>query len=140
MQNSALANSITERLAPVNSPILRVGQNPIHTVFHARKSANIRSYTVHIYTVLANPTHVRAQHTCTDSHTHTYTQGWPESYIYTYMTVYLVISLPKIPYIHRIYKYMVLVNPTHILAQQTCTDSHTHTYKQGWPESCIYTI
>ena len=32
--------------------------------------------------------------------------------IYTpYMTVYLVTSLPKIPYIHRI--YMVLANPTH---------------------------
>ena len=32
--------------------------------------------------------------------------------IYTpYMTVYLVISLPKIPYIHRI--YMVLANPNH---------------------------
>jgi len=33
--------------------------------------------------------------------------------IYTpYMTVYLVISLPKIPYIHRI--YMVLTNPTYV--------------------------
>ena len=33
--------------------------------------------------------------------------------IYTpYMTVYLVISLPKIPYIHRIYR--VLANPTYI--------------------------
>jgi hypothetical protein len=32
--------------------------------------------------------------------------------IYTpYMTVYLVNSLPKIPYIHRI--YMVLANPSH---------------------------
>jgi len=32
--------------------------------------------------------------------------------IYTpYMTVYLVISLPKMPYMHRI--YMVLANPTH---------------------------
>ena len=32
--------------------------------------------------------------------------------IYTpYMTVYLVISLSKIPYIHRI--YMVLANPTY---------------------------
>ena len=32
--------------------------------------------------------------------------------IYTpYMTVYLVISLPEIPYTHRI--YMVLANPTH---------------------------
>jgi len=28
------------------------------------------------------------------------------------MTVYLVISLPKIPYIHCI--YMVLANPTHV--------------------------
>jgi len=34
--------------------------------------------------------------------------------IYTpYMTVYLVISLPKIPYIHRI--YMVLANPIHMV-------------------------
>ena len=32
-----------------------------------------------------------------------------------YMTVYLVISLPKIPHIHRI--YMVLANPTHVLLQ-----------------------
>ena len=33
--------------------------------------------------------------------------------IYTpYMTVYLVISLPKIPYIHRI--YMVLANSNHM--------------------------
>ena len=36
--------------------------------------------------------------------------------IYTpYMTVYMVISLPKLPYTHRI--YMVLANPTH---------EHTH--------------
>ena len=34
-----------------------------------------------------------------------------QSRIYTpYMTVYMVISLPKLPYIHRI--YMVLANPT----------------------------
>ena len=33
--------------------------------------------------------------------------------IYTpYMTVYFVISLPRIPYIHRI--YMVLANPTYV--------------------------
>jgi hypothetical protein len=33
--------------------------------------------------------------------------------IYTpYMTIYLMISLPKIPYIHRI--YMVLANPNHV--------------------------
>jgi hypothetical protein len=34
--------------------------------------------------------------------------------IYTpYMTVYMVNSLPKIPYTHRM--YMVLANPSHIL-------------------------
>ena len=33
--------------------------------------------------------------------------------IYTpYMTVYLVISLPKLPYMHRI--YMVLANPAYL--------------------------
>ena len=33
-----------------------------------------------------------------------YRSGWPEPYIYTpYVTIYLVISLPKLPYIHRIY-------------------------------------
>jgi len=32
----------------------------------------------------------------------------------TYMTVYLVISLPNIPYIHRIYIYMVLANPMYV--------------------------
>ena len=37
-----------------------------------------------------------------------------QNHIYTpYMTVHLVKSLPKIPYIHRI--YMVLANPTHIV-------------------------
>jgi hypothetical protein len=29
-----------------------------------------------------------------------------------YMTVYLVIALPKIPYVHLRYIYMVLANPT----------------------------
>jgi len=38
--------------------------------------------------------------------------GVGQNRIYTpYMTVYLMISLPKIPYIHRI--YIVLANPTH---------------------------
>jgi len=37
--------------------------------------------------------------------------------VYTpYMTVYLVISLLKIPYMHRI--YMVLANPTHYVPTQ----------------------
>jgi hypothetical protein len=30
-------------------------------------------------------------------------------------TVYLVISLPKIPYIHRVYKHLVLANSNYIL-------------------------
>jgi hypothetical protein len=43
--------------------------------------------------------------------------------IYTpYMTVYLMISLPKVPYIHRI--YMDLANPTH--AQAAAMWSHLH--------------
>ena len=38
-----------------------------------------------------------------------------------YMTVYLVISLPKIPYIHRI--YMVLANPSNALLIHFCLAS-----------------
>jgi len=45
-------------------------------------------------------------------------------YIYTvynqYMTVYLVISLPKLPYVNRI--YMVLANPTDVGG--LCVHSH----------------
>jgi len=42
---------------------------------------------------------------------HMYRVG--QNRIYTpYMTVYSVISLPKIPHMHRI--YMVLANPTHV--------------------------
>jgi len=69
--------------------------------------------------VLANPTRklfcsciiaVGLEYSCLP-----YFQGWAELYIYTllqgpYTTVYLVISLPKIPYIQRI--YMVLANST----------------------------
>ena len=37
-------------------------------------------------------------------HLYNYAQGWPEPYIYTpYMTAHLVISLPKVPYIHCMY-------------------------------------
>ena len=35
-----------------------------------------------------------------------------------YMTVYLVVSLPKIPYIHRI--YMVLAHSTHVCLGTRC--------------------
>jgi len=51
-------------------------------------------------------------------------KGWPEPYIYTpYMTVYLVISLPKIPYTHRI--YMTLNNPILLKSSYFCM---THTF------------
>jgi len=41
-------------------------------------------------------------------------------YVYTpYMTVYLVIFLPKLPYMHRI--SMVLADPTHVRVTKVCT-------------------
>jgi len=45
--------------------------------------------------------------------------------IYTpYMTIYLVISLPKLPYIHRI--YMVLANPKYVcMCVRTCVCGNT---------------
>ena len=60
--------------------------------------------------------------------------------IYTpYMTVYLVISLPKIPYIHRI--YMVFANPTNEVELATkenkaatnkvTNDGHLHLHLQS---------
>ena len=55
-------------------------------------------------------------------------------YIYTLcMTVYLVISLPKIPYMHRI--YMVRANPTHAAfgthsCDAMCTQSHLNSELQ----------
>jgi hypothetical protein len=77
--------------------------------------------------------------------------------IYTpYMTVYLVISLPKIPYVHRI--YMVLANPIHVPRndKRTLTQSrpthmpygpdrptlhtvlmHPHTQTIAWPRTQI---
>ena len=46
-------------------------------------------------------------------------QGWPEPYTYT---VYLVISLPKIPYMHRI--CMVLANPSGVCCYRIHADTH----------------
>jgi len=54
------------------------------------------------YTVLANPTNSVACHMGRDGQNRIFTP---------YMTVYMVISLPNIPYTHRI--YMVLANPTY---------------------------
>ena len=61
-----------------------------------------------------------------------------------YMTVYLVISLPKIPYIHRI--YMVLTNPTYtlkliqliVLSPLLTLNLASSTNLQGWPQPYIY--
>jgi hypothetical protein len=45
--------------------------------------------------------------------------GLARTYMYTpYMTVYLVTSLPKTPYIHRMYR--VLANPTHLRIPSQC--------------------
>jgi len=47
--------------------------------------------------------------------------------IYTpYMTVYLMASLPNIPYIQRI--YMVLANPTY----ESCVYMHEHERAPSW--------
>jgi hypothetical protein len=52
-------------------------------------------------------------HTYSRHGTHIHRVG--QNCIYTpYLTVYLVNTLPKIPYTHRI--YMVLANPTHTAA------------------------
>jgi len=49
---------------------------------------------------------------------YTYTYRVGQKRVYTpYMTVCMVISLLKIPYVHRIYIYIY-----------------------GWPEACIYTV
>jgi hypothetical protein len=64
-------------------------------------------------------THTQARNVCCSGLTSAfvlftcYMKGW-QNRIYTmYMTVYLVISLPEILYIHRIYmyRYMGLANP-----------------------------
>jgi len=62
------------------------------------RMAHTCAYGTHFIHIISCPQHVfRVGQNC----------------IYTpYMTVYLVISLPKLPYIHRI--YMVLANPTRV--------------------------
>jgi len=94
-----------------------------------------------LYTVLANPANVRHVHllpwfytVCTYAFVR-FCQPYFTVYIYIliywvgqnhiytlYMTVYLVVSLPRIPYIHRI--YMVLANPIYI-------------YGSGQPCKCV---
>jgi len=52
-----------------------------------------------------------------------------------YMTVYTVISLPKIPYIHRI--YMVLANPTDEHQGYTEFQAGEHVSKVGQNQKCL---
>jgi hypothetical protein len=68
------------------------------------------------------------------AHRHTSRVG--QNRIYTpCMTVYSVISLPKIPYIHRI--YMVLANPTYM---HTHTSTHAiHTFAHTLTHSLVNT-
>ena len=72
--------------------------------------------------------------------------------IYTHIyTVYLVISKPKIPYVHRIYMvlansshirwiYMVLANPRHIrwIYMVLANPSHIRWIYRFWPTLVIY--
>jgi len=58
-----------------------------------------------------------------------------QNHIYTpFMTVYLMISLPKIPYIHRI--YMVLANPTYLVS---CYNAmlEVRTHIAAWALGCF---
>jgi len=52
------------------------------------------------------------------------------------MTVYLVISLPRIPYVHRI--YMVLANPTHLRCMYGVFGREKRAHAYGRPEPHIY--
>jgi hypothetical protein len=53
-----------------------------------------------------------------------------------YMTVYLMKSLPKLPYIHG--KYMVLANPTHVYINLLLTTSMTPLQQSYTDALCVY--
>jgi hypothetical protein len=75
-------------------------------------------YTIYIWfwPTLTMSTAADAAHDYGFGQNHIYRVG--QSCIYTlYMTVCLVISLPKMPYVHRIYIYMVLASPTSALCR-----------------------
>ena len=93
----------------------------MYTVFLAGNSPYIRSYTVYIYTVLVSPTFVAALGRVGRAFglsrlNAPLRRNWVllrvgQNRMYTpHMTVYLVISLPKVSYIHRI--CIVLANPS----------------------------
>ena len=87
----------------------RVGQNQIHTVYVQyiwQQNHQIYGHTWCIYTVLANPAYAccRVIHTMDGKAWCISRAGQNRIYTYIY-TVYLVISKPKVPYIHRIHIY-----------------------------------
>ena len=94
------------------------GVTTVGTVFTVQ-NPTLRSKCTGLYKVfththsLKRRTHTYTEIPCTVSgRPYLYVLGWPKHTMDTpYMTVYLVISLSKIPYIHRI--YMVLANPTY---------------------------
>jgi hypothetical protein len=55
-----------------------------------------------------------------------------------YMTVYLVISLPKIPYIHRI--YIILANPAHAVCFSLHSISQNHPPCQSYPILLLHRV
>ena len=103
---------------------------------------NIRSYTVCIYTVLVTPMYTR---TCVHIHTQEqnhaqYVFRVGQNRIYApYMTGYLVISLPKIPYIHHTciygsgqpYVYTHMRTHTHPGAEPHTTHAAAFTCRLG---------
>ena len=59
--------------------------------------------------------------------------------IYTpYMTVYLMISLPKMPYIYRI--YIILANPTHIVRNGDFANSCVPNFGPKWTRLAVRNI
>jgi hypothetical protein len=59
--------------------------------------------------------------------------------IYTpYMTVYLVVFLPKIPYLHRIPN--VLANPIHVRSSYLLVHGMEHVYTPGNVQAAIFCI
>jgi len=85
-----------------------------------------------------NTVHIPYMYTIYVHRTRRYIYRVGQNRIYTpYMTVYFVMSLPKIPYIHRI--YMVLANPIYMIISTVytfvCMVLANPTYK---PRACMH--
>ena len=102
----------------------------VHGKVHVCIEAAVYHQGMPKYTVI----HVAAKdmHAQTHAYPHMHRVGQIRIYTYIY-TVYLVISEPKIPYVHRI--YMVLANPTHARTH-THTHVHTHSHMYTYTHIC----